>query len=456
MSSTLDRSLPFALSDGVERLGLFGLYLFATFAWLGTTPATLGLVLLTLAFVLNRPDWRSLGRDPSVRLGLILLGFLIVHSLIQAMLAPSAERTTTILGGGPDWFKLMLFIPLAHWCVGRPERVRRLLLLAALGFTLAVLRKIDWTNFGLEFFSTRFESYLPAIAFGMFTGLGALGLLVLRQALWGRFAAGWPRRLGMILWTLWLLFMLEGLLLSQSRGSWLAFLGALATLGVLEWRGRRHAVGAAMLARRSSRLILFVVGMALLGGVLVQMETLNKRFSEHTGTVLEIARGETAAVESDPVGLRFKALLFARETWSERPWFGWGAGTSRELIANSGRPEALFDHDHWLPHLHNTYAEILVQFGLVGLILIAALVWALARSGFTAHRAGRLPADLGHFYLVALVFVLIWCLFNYRVVRTDWMFFWILVAGTLHGLSRRTDTSSPDAQAQAGKPMASR
>jgi O-antigen ligase len=442
MSSTLDRSLPLVPPDGAERLGLFGLYLFAAFAWLGTTPATLGLVLLSLGFVLHRPDWRSLGRDPVVRLSLVLIGFLIVHSLVLAILSPSTERATTILGGGGDWLKLMLFIPLAHWCAGRPERVRGLLLLAALGFTLAVLRKIDWTNFGLEFFSTRFESYLPAIAFGMFTGLGALALIVLRPAFWGRFPAGWPRRLGVILWTLWLLFMLEGLLLSQSRGSWLAFLGALAVLSVLEWRGR---------ARRRYWLALIVVGVALLGGLLAQTETVQKRFSEHTGTLIDIARGETAAVESDPIGLRFKALLFAHETWSERPWFGWGAGTSRELIANSGRPEALFDHDHWLPHLHNTYVEILVQFGVIGLILMAALVWALAHAGFSAQRAGRLPADLGRFYLVALVFVLIWCLFNYRVVRTDWMFFWILVAGTLYGFRTK-----PTPQARAGSPMASR
>jgi O-antigen ligase len=450
MSSTLDRFRPLATPDRVERLGLFGLYLFATFAWLGTTPATLGLVLLTLAFGLHRPDWLTLGRDPVVRLALVLIGFLIAHSLVLAILAPGTARAATILGGGLDWLKLMLFIPLAYWCAGRPERVRRLLLLAALGFTLAVLRKIDWASFGPEFFSTRFESYLPAIAFGMFTGLGALGLLVLRQAFWGRFAAGWPRRLGVILWTLWLLFMLEGLLLSQSRGSWLAFLGALAVLVVLEWRGYSAAMGARLRHQRYW-LALPVVGVILLGGLLAQTETVHKRFSEHTGTLIDIARGETAAVESDPVGLRFKALLFARDTWSARPWFGWGAGTSRELIANSGRPEALFDHDHWLPHLHNTYAEILVQFGAVGLTLIAVLVWALARSGFQAGRAGRLPADLGRFYLVALVFVLIWCLFNYRVVRTDWLFFWILVAGTLYGFRMK-----PTPQAQAGSPMASR
>ncbi|MTW21309.1 O-antigen ligase family protein [Allochromatium palmeri] len=452
MSSTLDRSVSLATSDGVGRLGLFGLYLFAIFAWLGTTPATLGLGLLTLAFVLHRPDWRSLGRDPVVRLSLVVIGFLIAHSLILAILAPSAERATTILGSGLDWLKLMLFIPLAYWCAGRPERVRRLLLLAALGFSLAVLRKIDWASFGPEFFSTRFESYLPAIAFGMFSGLGALGLIVLRQAFWGRFAAGWPRHLGVILWTLWLLFMLEGLLLSQSRGSWLAFLGALALLVVLEWREHARSIDGPLLARRRRYwLAAFVIAPVLLGGLLAQTETVRQRFSEHTDTLIDIARGETAAVESDPVGLRFKALLFARDTWSERPWFGWGAGTSRELIASSGRREALFDYDHWLPHLHNTYAEILVQFGGVGLILLVALVWALARAGFAARRTGHLPADLGRFYLVALVFVLIWCLFNYRVVRTDWMFFWILVAGTLYGFQ-----TPPTPHAQAGNPMASR
>ncbi|MCX8018579.1 MAG: hypothetical protein N2690_11875, partial [Rhodocyclaceae bacterium] len=111
------------------------------------------------------------------------------------------------------------------------------------------------------------------------------------------------------------------------------------------------------------------------------------------------------------------------------------------LIETSGRPQDLFDVacGHWLPHLHNTYAEVLVQFGLAGLVLLAALIGALIQMALSARARGRLPPDLGRFYLAALICTLIWCLFNYRAVHVDWLFLWILLAGSLYGFQSRLD-----------------
>ena len=87
------------------------------------------------------------------------------------------------------------------------------------------------------------------------------------------------------------------------------------------------------------------------------------------------------------------------------------------------------DNVNWLPHLHNSYAETAVQLGAVGLALAFALLWALVRSSRRECRTGRLPADMCALFAVSLGCVLVWNLFNYRVVRSDWMFFWILFAG---------------------------
>jgi O-antigen ligase len=91
----------------------------------------------------------------------------------------------------------------------------------------------------------------------------------------------------------------------------------------------------------------------------------------------------------------------------------------------------------WLPHLHNTYLEILYQLGLVGLILLAGMVWLLVRGLAAEYRAGRVPGDLCRFLLATLVFVLVWNLFEYRAVRHDWRFFWIVVAGAAYSFHLR-------------------
>ncbi len=453
----LNRAMPLPMLSGAnawlgrhaEDLGGVGLYLFACFAWLGTTPATLGLALSTLAWLMSRPDWRALAHEPVALCALLFGGFVFLHSLIMAILAPSGTSPWMTLATGLAWLKLLLLIPVGHWCAGRPQRVRRLLLLGALGFTVAVLRKIDWAQFGPGFFTTRFESYLPAIAFGLLSGLGALGLVALRQAFWSWWGTWiWPGRL---LWALWLAWMLEGLVLSQSRGSWLAFLGGLSVLLLGEWRARNRS-GLEWLRQHPRQVLL--IGLLLAGGLLVHHETLLKRFTEHTDTLVQIAHG-TPDIASDPVGLRLKAWLFAFELWRERPWFGWGAGSSRTLIAHSNRPWDLFDHDHWLPHLHNTYLELLVQFGLTGLILFTSWLVALVWAGHQAQRSGLLPSDLWRLYGATLVCILIWCLFDYRAVHVDWLFLWLLIAGSLDGFKRAGKQLLPQDK-RSGSPIACR
>jgi O-antigen ligase len=415
-------------------LGLAGAYLFATMALLGITPATVGLVLAVLVFLIRFDGWRALSRDAVALIASAFGLYVSIHSLVAYFHAPTPTIAAAVAEAGPDWLKLLVFVPLAYWADARPERARRLLLLALLGFTIATLRKIDWGAFDTSFFSTRFESYLPAIAFGMFTGLGTLGLIAARDAFWGPTdQARWKRAVRVTLWGLWLLVLLQGLVLSQSRGSWIAFLAGFAALVASEWRSRAPSRG----GRFRQRMAWLLVGGALALVMATQYQTFATRLSAHTDSLERLARGDIAELSADPVGLRANALAFAFETWVERPLFGWGTGTSRELIAKSGRPEALHDGDSWLPHLHNAYAETLVQLGMIGLILAIALVWALARSVASEYRSGRIPPDLYRLFLVTLVFVLIWNLFNYRVVRSDWIFFWILLAGTAYSFQLR-------------------
>ena len=419
------------LSEGItdwwSRAGLFGVYVFASFALLGITPATLGLVLSVLAFLLRFNAWGRLIRDPVAMLACAFGVYVTLHSLAFYLLAATPDEAATVLDHGSDWLKLLLFVPLAYWIGGRHERLRRVLLLALLGFTLGTFRKIDWATFGADFFTTRFDAYLPSIAFGMFAGLGALGLLATRRAFWGAAERGPWFGARVALWAVWLLIMLEGLLLSQSRGSWLGFVAGTGILLLLEWRTQPGSAASGDHPRR--RLALLLVAGTLAGVLMSQWETIGVRLSDQTETLRQVIQGDVSEVAADPVGLRVNALQFAYEKWLERPWLGWGAGSSRELITTSGRPEALLDNVNWLPHLHNSYAETAVQLGAVGLALAFALLWALVRSSRRECRTGRLPADMCALFAVSLGCVLVWNLFNYRVVRSDWMFFWILFAG---------------------------
>ena len=88
-------------------------------------------------------------------------------------------------------------------------------------------------------------------------------------------------------------------------------------------------------------------------------------------------------------GIRLHTWQEAARWIAERPFVGWG-GNGRSLI---------FDHSTHLPeqikqrfgHLHNSYMDLLVNFGLLGLALLAALVYWLVSRSLRYHRAGLLP-----------------------------------------------------------------
>ncbi|MEA3276524.1 MAG: O-antigen ligase family protein [Pseudomonadota bacterium] len=417
-----------------ERIGLFGAYLFAFFALLGISPATLGLGLVLLTFLLRFRDWSALGRDPVILACLAFALYVGLHSLIFYFNAPNERLAAAAAETGVDWIKLLLFVPFAYFAAGRADRIGRLLLLMLLGFVIGFLREVDWAAFDAAFFSTRFETYLPAVAFGMFTGLGVLGLFALRHRFLNSTSGPVARGAVLVAWGLLLAILLEGLVLSYSRGSWLAFAIAGLLLLFLEWRAKRRDPSSRVRSGLTTTLLVLLVLVSLAA---TQLDLVRERVSAESETVSTLLGGDLTQVPSDSVGLRAHALRYALDSWRERPWFGWGAGSSRYFLEHSDRPELMTGPADWMPHLHNAYLEIPFQFGLLGLILAGALLWFLVAAAADACRNAEAPGDLCRYFFVVLVFVAIWNLVDYRLVRHDWRFFWILFAGSAYSFRLR-------------------
>lgn len=105
-----------------------------------------------------------------------------------------------------------------------------------------------------------------------------------------------------------------------------------------------------------------------------------------------------------------------------------------ELIASGDRPQLRLESGRLLRHLHNTYLEVLVQFGVLGFTLFALPILALLEGLRRAAKERRIPSDLGLFFGGALLFTLLWCLIDYRVVHHDWRIYWVLLIGSAFSL----------------------
>ncbi|EIC20285.1 O-antigen ligase family protein [Thiorhodovibrio frisius] len=398
-------------------LWLFGISLFLIPAGLAGA-----LVLLWLGFLLAAGSRETLGslRDPAVLLVLAFVLYSPARQLIGQWLG--GESTKGDWGGVGEWMQLAAVFPFALALRADAARLRQVLVLALIGLLICIPLRADWELLLLDpgqWLMARDGFGFVVIAFGLYCAAALLGVLFLR----------WPsgRTITAARWLAGLV-LAQGLLFSQSRASWLAFLAALV-VGL--WLRRSNSPGLSWPwagIKPGWRAWAAVILLAVVGGLNASL-VLNRLTQEADSAVVLLEQPSDLTVQTS-IGLRWRAQQLGLNLWLERPWFGWGADTTPSLIAASAEDYALIDAGEVLVHLHNSYLEILVQFGLVGLVLFFALVAALFQGVLAAWRQRLLPADLAIFLICLLLLTLIWNFFNFRMLHQDWRGFWALVAGS--------------------------
>ena len=425
-----------ALRPWGQRIGEAGLHLLCLCAFLAPAGAATGLGLLVLGFILAPPrrssdsPLQALPLPPAVAIAVGLAAFVLVHTAWVVMGDPAAAPDLWRAAGA--WLALLIFVPFGWFLAQGPTRIWRLLGLTLVGLIGGILWRLDWAAL-----MANSEAYLgsrpgfgfPTIAFALYAGTAILGLVFLARRWW----APGPSRVWRVgLWALALVLLVEGFLIAQSRGSWIALVVALPLGGALAWRLGSQQTRTQ--APRHRGLLLAAALVAIGGLVIANGGLILERLSAELDTLdtaLEEAPGDRPRTSLE---LRLRAQVFGLTHWSQRPWLGWGAGSSNPLMEADGDP-GLREEGLILRHLHNAYLELLVQFGVLGALLAAALMASLILGVWQALGGGRCPPDLGVFLLAAFAFLLIWSLWSYRALHQDWRIYWVLLAGTALAVS---------------------
>ncbi|KAA6184643.1 O-antigen ligase family protein [Thiohalocapsa marina] len=417
------------MTHRIAQAQTLGLYLLALSLFLIPAGVSAALVLLWAGFFALLLTQRPLPGHAAVW---IALGF-VCYCLLQipferyVLVTPDQQ-----LRAGLKWIQLAFFVPVAYALRGDQRLLLRLLLLALCGLLLGMVLRGDWA-----LMADGFQAWLvvrpgfgfTAIAFALYSGTALIGMLVLYQRCW-RGAAGGAEVWRVLLWLVGVLVLLQGVVVSLSRASWLALLLTLLLGGWLTWRDRERQPGPAVRARFGWLVIAALMLAVVLNGTLVR-ERMSAEVESFSATLA--GAGDTGPATS--LGLRWHAQQFGLQRWLERPVFGWGPGASRPLMESSGHAGLRSEPDGLLQHLHNSYLEILVQLGAVGLAFFAALFLALLWSVRQATAAGRLDRDVARFLILAFVFVALWSLFNFRALNQDWRAYWGLLAGAMLAFS---------------------
>lgn len=172
-----------------------------------------------------------------------------------------------------------------------------------------------------------------------------------------------------------------------------SFLGGLLALPVVLALVFRHKP----VVRRAGTLwAAALVGvLLLLLAVFAGRPSVYDRFHDIAG---QVAAWREGRVDKSSAGTRIELAIASVRLISERPWFGWGARRFHNGLVEL-RERGQFATDvQLMHHAHNSYLNLLVEYGVVGFLLMLAVVLKLWRV-FSA--SDGLAATLGRCVLLA-------------------------------------------------------
>lgn len=93
---------------------------------------------------------------------------------------------------------------------------------------------------------------------------------------------------------------------------------------------------------------------------------------------------------------RLELTRFGWELWLQRPYTGWGWGSTSILVPQASLVQLEY------PHFHNTWVQLLAEVGLVGGLLIAGFVWFSLRCIWISLVQAKSPAVAAYVLLAAI------------------------------------------------------
>lgn len=134
-----------------------------------------------------------------------------------------------------------------------------------------------------------------------------------------------------------------------------------------------------------------------------------QKIRAESAVVINVFKSDFEKIPSTSMGIRFSMWINAIEHWKQKPIVGWGSDSGRKI---NEKGEIFLNKDRPFNYLHNDFLEIMINYGLVGILFYFSMFFYLWINSYKGYRFGQV--DLATFILVSsyLSAVLIYSLFN--------------------------------------------
>jgi O-antigen ligase len=429
--------LQFGIEKQANHLGVAGLYIFSFGAWLHKSVAITGLILILLATLFNRKAvWDTVKQSPLVW---ITLG-VGIYLLTRTFLSFSSDNINAHLQlkDGLRFFYLCGFLLIAWYMEANQKRILCVFAIAFSGFLFARLWYFDWSFSSTEPWWTRRQGLgLPEIAFGYYAATAMLGLLILLPRAYGLFKPGVNRIMLSLLLMLLIAMTAQGIVFSHSRSVWISLLALIPVLLIVLWPKFK-------LLNTTSRWALFIVLLSSTA-LLFQLnkDTFISRITLEQETYTHFLSGDFNKITSqnedgqgNSIGIRLLMFKAGIESWLDSPLFGKGPAASKIILGKSDI-EFFSQLNDW----HNGPIDILVRYGLAGLIVMTLCLWMTLRAGWTAYRNKRIDPDIFLFLACGMALIILSMLTNFRMLNSDWRYWLFLFSGAMASFELHRNSS---------------
>lgn len=302
--------------------------------------------------------------------------------------------------------RLFLFVPLAYWLKGDNKKIFTIWCCYFLAMIIACITSPDLKqqlnmlingeriDFGIK--NAMYTSVISGVCV-LISFYFILENVFLHRKL--KFSLG--------LFTNLLIFIISGIILigSQSRQVFVAFAMVIFFIPIflIFSFDSFHKLRKRIL---SSYLIIPILIFALF-----QQSAIKDRFIQEKGTITYIIQGEFEKIPMDSAGLRFNSWIEAFNWIKNYPIFGIGASGPKSIIKLSEKFQENIDDPivKGLQHFHNNHIDILVSYGIVGLILTLAPYFMIIRYLYITKKQ---DPNVERWLFIGLLLVTYWIVVN--------------------------------------------
>lgn len=405
----------------IDKLKLSGVMLFAfTMLW-STALANTGLLIIILCVLIDyKACWQSVKTQPLFYISAIFVFYILGRQAFFYVYPGGGLKGVT------PWVYLSLFW-VVGWALGEDQKYWRwFLTLAFVGFWIRVISGFDLEGVKaalLDSQSFGFDLKRASILFALDAATVILAWVVWRRQIINLFSS--KKYIG---WCVWLIFMVlafEVLVITNSRGTWLAMLVALVLLA-----GFNVTKG---ITWKRALLLLMLFGIL----VVSNLSSITERVESESATYQAIMTGDLSKVPYSSAGLRIHMYAHGLQMGEKRPWLGWGAGSLPWLMKQSSDT-----HIVGFPHFHSGYFSVWLQFGLVGVLFFVALVAILVRKLYRGYVRGNIDSSYAHFLLSGISLMVVWNIFDVGMEHTDYRFYTLFMLGLAFAVVSKSDKNT--------------